>query len=173
MTLKYENYEFSVRPEIILISIFCTHTSTLSSNPKTIADVPVVKIPLLNNTFGPIRFIKCPYNGDTRNTINSNIPKTNPYSVAVHPFFSAWNQRKRNDDKIVWNKQQNKWSNINVFHCMKGNQFENSKTDNRKKIWEENMICVNGTTKKLYFVHKYTKLWIIIALFCHKAITRK
>lgn len=53
------------------------------------ADVPVVKIPPLNNTFGPIRLRYCPYIGDIINTTNSKTPNTNPYSVAVAPFFSA------------------------------------------------------------------------------------
>lgn len=33
-----------------------TLTWTLSIKPKTMADVPVVNIPVLNNTFGPMVF---------------------------------------------------------------------------------------------------------------------
>lgn len=34
--------------------------------------------------------------GDVRKTMNSNIPKTSPYSVAVAPLLSAWSIRKNN-----------------------------------------------------------------------------
>ncbi len=35
-------------------------TSTLSRNPKQIAEAAVVNIPPLNNTFGPMRLRYCP-----------------------------------------------------------------------------------------------------------------
>lgn len=40
--------------------ILNTLTSTLSRSPKQIADAPVVNIPPLNNTLGPIRLRYCP-----------------------------------------------------------------------------------------------------------------
>lgn len=60
-----------------------------SSKPKHIDETLVVKIPALNNTFGPILLRYCPYNGDIKNTTSSNMPNTKPYSVALAPFFSA------------------------------------------------------------------------------------
>lgn len=57
--------------------------------PNNIAHVPVVNMPALNKTFGPIRFKYLPYTGLIINTTSSKTPNTNPYSVAVAPFFSA------------------------------------------------------------------------------------
>lgn len=72
------------------------------------ADAPVVKMPPLNNVLGPIWFKYCPYRGDIKNTINSKIPNTKPYSVAVAPFFSAYKiQTKKKRDFRFLRVQKN------------------------------------------------------------------
>lgn len=63
---------------------------------------PVVKMPPLNNTFGPILFKYCPYSGDTMNTTNSKMPNTSPYSVALHPFLSACIAINKSHKKKHW-----------------------------------------------------------------------
>lgn len=40
--------------------------------------------------------------GDVRKTMNSNIPKTSPYSVAVAPLRSAWSIRKKHEYINSW-----------------------------------------------------------------------
>ena len=60
---------------------------TLSSNPKSMQQVPVVRMPMLNTLLAPNRFKCFPINGLTKKTVSSNIPKTRPYSVAVAPLL--------------------------------------------------------------------------------------
>ena len=62
---------------------------TLSSNPKSMQQVPVVRMPMLKTLLAPNR-LKCfPINGLTKKTVSSNIPNTRPYSVAVAPLLWA------------------------------------------------------------------------------------
>ena len=55
----------------------------LSSNPKRMQHVPVVKIPILKTLLAPYFDKFFPIIGLTMNTVNSKIPNTRPYSVAV------------------------------------------------------------------------------------------
>ena len=60
---------------------------TLSSNPKSMQQVPVVRMPMLKTLLAPNRLKCLPINGLTKKTVSSNIPNTRPYSVAVAPLL--------------------------------------------------------------------------------------
>ena len=63
--------------------------SIRSNKPNNMEVTPTVPIPKFKVNFIPIRFKFAPIIGLTRNTVNSKIPKTNPYSEGTQPFFSA------------------------------------------------------------------------------------
>ena len=55
--------------------------SKLSSSPKSMEQVPVVKMPRLNTRRAPHVLILDPMYGLAMNTVSSNMPKTRPYST--------------------------------------------------------------------------------------------
>lgn len=145
-------------------------TWTLSSSPKTMAEVPVVKIPPLNNTFGPILFRYWPYSGETKNTTNSNTPNTRPYSVAVHPFFSAY-QMKENKLKTL-NINHNFEKLIDFFKCLLTlniNYFH--KFNQEKLFWYTNHVSVkfDNLFKKYIWCRKSNQFKI----HCRRFVTPK
>ena len=64
-------------------------SSILSRSPKNMEVTPTVPMPKFKVNFIPILLRFAPIIGLTRNTVNSKIPKTKPYSDGTHPFFSA------------------------------------------------------------------------------------
>ena len=63
-------------------------SSILSSNPKSMQQVPVVKIPMLNTFLAPNLDRFFPKIGLAIKTVNSKIPKTKPYSAYISRALS-------------------------------------------------------------------------------------
>lgn len=125
--------------------VYSMRTSTLSRSPKTMAAAPVVKMPPLNNTFGPILFKYCPYSGDTMNTINSNIPNTSPYSVALHPFLSAWTNECEKET-------------MNLMKCLRMEFVQPTKCASYKNRTEENGFNAICFFPQLILIEKFSEI---------------